>query len=90
MSDSQRCRAIAESGLSQEEQLKALGTILSENSMEELRSCAAAGIGLRTALEAREAIGGMKADVDANGKAVSGSKKKKVLAYINGLSLDKG
>lgn len=31
----------------------------------------------------------MKADVDANGKAVSGSKKKKVLAYINGLSLDK-
>lgn len=89
VSDSQRCRAIAESGLSQEEQLAALGTILSENSMAELRSCTAAGIGLRTALDAREAIGGMKADVDANGKAVSGSKKKKVLAYINGLSLDK-
>ena len=49
----------------------------------------AAGIGFRTALEAREAIGGMKADVDANGKAVSGSKKKKVLAYINGLALGK-
>ncbi len=90
VSDSQRCMAIAESGLSQEEQLKTLGTILSENSMAELRNCAAAGIGLRTALEAREAIGGMKADVDANGKAVSGSKKKKVLAYINGLPLDKG
>ncbi len=90
VSDSQRCRAIAESGLSQEEQLAALGTILSENSMAELRSCTAAGIGLRTALEAREAIGGMKADVDANGKAVSGSKKKKVLAYINGLDLGKG
>lgn len=89
VSDSQRCMAIAESGLSQEEQLAALGTILSENSMAELRSCTAAGIGLRTALEARETIGGMKADVDANGKAVSGSKKKKVLAYINGLSLDK-
>lgn len=89
VSDSQRCRAIAESGLSQEEQLAALGTILSENSMAELRSCTAAGIGLRTALEAREAIGGMKADVDANGKAVSGSKKKKVLAYINGLDLGK-
>lgn len=89
VSDSQRCRAIAESGLSQEEQLAALGTILSENSMAELRSCTAAGIGLRTALEAREAIGGMKADLDANGKAVSGSKKKKVLAYINGLALGK-
>lgn len=89
MSDSQRCMAIAESGLSQEEQLAALGTILSENSMAELRSCTAAGIGLRTALEAREAIGGMKADVDANGKAVSGSKKKKVLAYIDGLALGK-
>ena len=89
VSDSQRCMAIAESGLSQEEQLAALGTILSENSMAELRSCTAAGIGLRTALEARETIGGMKADVDANGKAVSGSKKKKVLAYINGLALEK-
>lgn len=89
VSDSQRCMVIAESGLSQEEQLAALGTILSENSMAELRSCTAAGIGLRTALEAREAIGGMKADVDANGKAVSGSKKKKVLAYINGLALGK-
>ena len=89
VSDSQRCRAIAESGLSQEEQLAALGTILSENSMAELRNCTAAGIGLRTALEAREAIGGMKADVDANGKAVSGSKKKKVLAYIDGLALGK-
>lgn len=89
MSDSQRCRAIAESGLSQEEQLAALGTILRESSMAELRSCTAAGIELRTALEAREAIGGMKADVDANGKAVSGSKKKKVLAYINGLALGK-
>ena len=89
VSDSQRCMVIAESGLSQEEQLAALGTILSENSMAELRNCAAAGIGLRTALEAREAIGGMKADVDANGKAVSGSKKKKVLAYINGLDLGK-
>lgn len=90
VSDSQRCMVIAESGLSQEEQLAALGTILSENSMAELRSCTAAGIGLRTALEAREAIGGMKADMDANGKAVSGSKKKKVLAYINGLDLGKG
>ena len=89
VSDSQRCMAIAESGLSQEEQLAALGTILSENSMAELRSCTAAGIGLRTALEARETIGDMKADVDANGKAVSGSKKKKVLAYINGLDLEK-
>ena len=89
VSDSQRCMVIAESGLSQEEQLAALGTILSENSMAELRSCTAAGIGLRTALEARETIGGMKADVDANGKAVSGSKKKKVLAYINGLDLGK-
>lgn len=89
VSDSQRCRAIAESGLSQEEQLAALETILRENSMAELRSCAAAGIELRTALEAREAIGGMKADVDANGKAVSGSKKKKVLAYIDGLALGK-
>ena len=89
VSDSQRCMVIAESGLSQEEQLAALGTILSENSMAELRSCTAAGIGLRTALEAREAIGGMKADMDANGKAVSGSKKKKVLAYINGLALEK-
>lgn len=89
VSDSQRCRAIAESGLSQEAQLAALGTILSENSMAELRSCTAAGIGLRTALEARETIGDMKADVDANGKAVSGSKKKKVLAYINGLDLEK-
>ncbi len=89
VSDSQRCMAIAESGLSQEAQLAALGTILSENSMAELRSCTAAGIGLRTALEARETIGDMKADVDANGKAVSGSKKKKVLAYINGLDLEK-
>ena len=89
VSDSQRCMVIAESGLSQEEQLAALGTILREHSMAELRSCTAAGIGLRTALEAREAIGGMKADMDANGKAVSGSKKKKVLAYIDGLALGK-
>lgn len=28
-----------------------------------------------------------KADTDANGKAISGSKKEKVLQYINGLNL---
>ncbi len=37
-----------------------------------------------------KAIDGIKADQDSSGKAVSGSRKKKVTEYINGLDLDYG
>ncbi len=37
-----------------------------------------------------KAIEGIKADQDSSGKAVSGSRKKKVTEYINGLDLDYG
>lgn len=73
-------------------------TVATDSRREDIQAMEQAGMGWKEisaaveqyqVLAAREAIGGMKADVDANGKAVSGSKKKKVLAYINGLSLDK-
>ena len=47
----------------------------------------AAGVKAGTYIEFRNTLSGTTADKDASGKTISGSKKKKVLAYINSLDL---
>ena len=49
--------------------------------------CTRAGIELTDAVCAMSAINGMSADKDAAGNSISGSKKEKVVAYIDGLDL---
>lgn len=49
--------------------------------------CEAAGVPAETFYDAWKYESNTDADVDANGESISGSKKVKVLAYINGLDL---
>ena len=49
--------------------------------------CADAGISLPDTIRYMTAIGSFTADKDENGKSISGSKKEKVVAYIDGLDL---
>ena len=49
--------------------------------------CEASGVPAATFYDAWKYNSDAKADVDASGKSISGSKKVKVLDYINGLNL---
>lgn len=49
--------------------------------------CVDAGMDLNTAIGAITAIGSLSSDKDENGNSISGSKKEKVVEYINGLDL---
>lgn len=46
-----------------------------------------AGIPVDVYLEAHDAMGDIKADKDANGKSISGSRKEKIIDYLNALGL---
>jgi|GEM_PF-6034387 len=54
---------------------------------EKADECVAAGIDLTDAICVISAIGNMHADKDASGNSISGSKKTKVVEFINGLDL---
>ena len=83
VSESQKMRAVAGSrDLSEEDKRKAVAAMLSDTALDKFNTCVKAGV--------NEYYGSTSADKDAKGKTVSGSKQKKVVAYINGLPISEG
>jgi hypothetical protein len=70
---------------------EAIGLMQSDNLDDYMKwresDAKAAGVKAGTYIEFRNTLSGTTADKDASGKTISGSKKKKVLAYINSLDL---
>lgn len=60
------------------------GTTMNSDSLREAYD---AGIGIETFIDYKEAISGLTADKDKDGKTISGSKKAKVVAEINELNI---
>ena len=88
VSQSQKLRAVADNeSLSEENKKKAVSSILSADSLGKYEQCMAAGISVKDYVDVKLFYGEAAADKDKNGNSVSGSKKKKVWAYINTLDV---
>lgn len=88
VSQSQKLRAVADNGsLSEENKRKAVSSILSADSLGKYEQCMAAGISVKDYVDVKLFYGEAAADKDKNGNSVSGSKKKKVWAYIDTLDI---
>lgn len=66
---------------------KALGTVLAEDAFDKLTEAKSAGISAKTWVQYWQEKAGISSDKDASGKAISGSKKAKILALINSLQI---
>ena len=87
VSDVQRIEAIANGGFDTADAKTAIRSVLSESQTEVFDDLIKAGMTPAQYAKYRRAVYGLEADKDANGKAVSGSKKKKVLDAINKLPI---
>ena len=91
VSESQKLRAVAGSrDLSEEDKRKAVAAMLSDTELDKFNTCVKAGVNVSSYVGVKEYYGSTSADKDAKGKTVSGSKQKKVVAYINGLPISEG
>ena len=91
VSESQKLRAVAGSrDLSEEDKQKAVAAMLSDTALDKFNTCVKAGVNVSSYVGVKEYYGSTSADKDAKGKTVSGSKQKKVVAYINGLPISEG
>lgn len=91
VSESQKLRAVAGSrDLSEEDKRKAVAAMLSDTALDKFNTCVKAGVNVSCYVGVKEFYGSTSADKDAKGKTVSGSKQKKVVAYINGLPISEG
>lgn len=87
VSDQQRYEAVVQyGGLTEEEQLTALESMMEDHEFEKLETAYAAGISPTKYLEFKRATNDLSAD-KVNGKTVSGSKKAKVLAAIDAMDI---
>lgn len=87
VTDLQRYRAVVDYGLSRQEQLTVLRDMMEDSEYENLMSACEEGITPEQFITFREGISGLSADKNLAGKTISGSKKRKVLAYIDGMDL---
>lgn len=87
VSNLQRFRAVADSGLPQEEQRDVVRSMLEDSALEKFEAVAAAGITVGQWVDYKEATENVTADKGLDGKTISGSKKAKVLRIINGMDL---
>jgi len=85
VSDEQKMEAIVGAGLSYQDEVDAIGTLLSDNQKQHFDQLMEQGMSPEEYAQYRRATKGLEADKDENGKSISGSKKKKVLAAIDGL-----
>ena len=91
VSESQKLQAVAGSrDLSEEDKRKAVAAMLSDTALDKFNTCVKAGVNVSSYVGVKEYYGSTSADKDAKGKTVSGSKQKKVVAYINGLPISEG
>lgn len=87
VSNQQRYEAVVQyGGMTEEEQLTALESMMEDYEFEKLETAYAAGISPEKFLEFKRATDGLSAD-QVNGKTVSGSKKAKVLAAIDAMEI---
>lgn len=87
VSDIQKIEAITGAGLSYQDEVNAIGTVLSDNQKKHFDELMEAGMTTDKYAKYRRAVEGLEADKDENGKTISGSKKKKVLAAIDDLQV---
>lgn len=88
VSESQKLQAVAGSNsLTEVEKRKAVAAMLSDTALEKFSECLQAGVSVSSYVGTKVYFGKTSADKDKDGKAVSGSKQKKIMAYINGLPI---
>lgn len=83
-----KAQAIMQSGLSDKEAYAALGAVYTgEGDAKKFMEAQEAGIPAKAYAEFRMAVGKLESDKDENGKAISGSRKEKVIELIDSLNL---
>jgi hypothetical protein len=83
-----KAQAIMQSGLSDKEAYAALGAVYTgEGDAKKFKEAQEEGIPAKAYAEFRMAVGKLESDKDENGKAISGSRKEKVIELIDSLSL---
>lgn len=87
VNDVQKIEAIAGSELEQSDMNAAIRQMLSEKQAAIFDDLIANGLTVKQYAQYRRAVYGLESDKDANGNAISGSKKKKVLNAINALKI---
>lgn len=87
VSNLQRYRAVVDYGLSQQEQLTVLQSMMDDSEYDKLVSACQSGVTPEQFISFREGISGLSADKDFTGKTISGSLKRKVMDYIDSMDL---
>lgn len=87
VSNLQRYRAVVDHGLSQQEQLTVLQSMMDDSEYDKLMSACQSGVTPEQFVSFREGISGLSADKDLAGKTISGSLKRKVMDYIDSMDL---
>lgn len=88
VSNLQRYRAVVDYGLSQQEQLTVLQSMMDDSEYDKLVSACQSGVTPEQFISFREGISGLSADKDLAGKTISGSLKRKVMDYIDSMDLN--
>lgn len=87
VSSTQQALAISQGDYTDEDKLKALSVVMQDESYEDVQKAYEEGISPSTYVQYWSDIKGISADKDENGKSISGSKKQKVMTYIDSLDL---
>lgn len=87
VSNLQRYRAVVDYGLSQQEQLTVLQSMMDDSEYDKLVSACQSGVTPEQFISFRKGISGLSADKDLTGKTISGSLKRKVMDYIDSMDL---
>lgn len=87
VSDKQKYQAIIDTNLTYNEKLRAFEVYMNESAYEKLNEAVESGIDMEDYITYVIDTADIKADKDANGKTVSGSKKSKILEYINSMPI---
>ena len=87
VSATQQAVAISQGDYSDEDKMKALSVVMQDSSYAKVQAAYEQGISPSAYVQYWSDIKKISGDKDANGKSISGSKKSKVLTYINSLDL---
>lgn len=87
ISDLQRYRTVVDYGLSRKNQLTVLKGMMDDSEYETLLDVCQKGLTPEQYVTFREGISGISSDKDRAGKTISGSKKRKVMDYIDSMNL---
>lgn len=87
VSDLQRYRTVVDYGLSRKDQLTVLKGMMDDSEYETMLGVCQKGLTPEQFVTFREGTSGLSADKDRAGKTISGSKKRKVMAYIDSMDL---